>query len=236
MRESGRVRHVLLLLAALGLALLQAAGCSLLQTTAPKPPQTFDSTYQKYLLKAEGGDPESQNAVGFMLYHGEGVRMDRAQARRWFERAAGGGSARAARNLAALATSRPAIAATSAPMLELPARPRTKAYDPGERLFMTYCGGCHGFNGIAHYEYAPSFAFGERLEKPDADLMRSLRNGHAEMPSWEEKLPLEYLVLILSTIRRLPERYDAGIDAAMNDAPDFYFVFGPMEARRLSQP
>jgi mono/diheme cytochrome c family protein len=170
------------------------------------------------------GDPESQNVVGFMLYHGEGVAMDRSAARAWFEQAASGGSERARRNLVSMAAS----PATTAPGVST-ARQQASTFGDGERLFVKYCGGCHGFNGIAYYPHAPSFALGDRMEKPDAELMRSLREGHAAMPSWEEKLRQDDLRLILAAVRRLPARYDAGVDASMSGTPHFYYLFGPME-------
>lgn len=205
-------------------ALLQAQGCTLLRPARLSTQQEIGSTYQKHLARAEMGDPESQNAVGFMLYHGEGVARDRGAARSWFEQAARGGNERARRNLAAMNAAPPTLATRA-----IAARPLADVAYTGEHLFAKYCGGCHGFNGIAYYQHAPSFALGERLEKSDGELMRSLRNGHANMPSWEDKLPMDQLALILAAVRALPERYAAGIDASMSGRPDFYYVFGPME-------
>ena len=102
----------------------------------------------------------------------------------------------------------------------------------GERAYATFCGGCHGINGIAAYENSPSFAFGERLEKADAALMRSIRDGLQEMPGWEGKLAVNELRDILAFVRTLPARYDRGIAEPLRGAPAYVYLFGPMEERR----
>lgn len=178
------------------------------------------------LGRAQAGDAESQNAVAFMLYHGEGAPQDRDMAREWFTRAALTGNERARRNLATMAL--------------LPA-PGTEARQPasggdvrqGEQLYLTFCSGCHGVNGISAYEHSPSFAFGERLQKGDAELMRSLSEGSQEMPGWDGKLTRRELMEVLAFVRTLRERYEAGIAAPLRAAPPYYYLFGPMEARRL---
>ena len=146
---------------------------------------TYESTYLRKLASAERGDAEAQNAVGFMLYRGDGVAADRLQAQLWFERAAAQGNARARRNLAYIAASAPQLqfsAKAGADSPEGPAR-------AGERAYLKFCSGCHGTDGVAEYENSPSFAFGERLHKSDAALMASLLDGRQEMPGWEGKLP-----------------------------------------------
>ncbi|MBI3374958.1 MAG: c-type cytochrome [Betaproteobacteria bacterium] len=193
-----------------------------------------ESTFRKFFARAESGDAESQNAVGYMLYHGEGVQMDRTQAQSWFRRAAERGNARAQRNLAIIAAHGPF--AQSAPH----GGPRLDAsgndVPPGEALYLTFCSGCHGVNGISAYEHSPSFAFGERLDKNDAALMRSLREGIQEMPGWDGKLSRRELTEVMSFVRRLRDRYDAGVGQPLRAAPAYYYLFGPMEARRLGMP
>ena len=209
------------------------AGCVLVGDGRDFGIPAVSSTYGKVLARAESGDPEGQNAAGYMLFQGEGVRADRAQALLWFERAARRGNERARRNLAFL------LAYPSA--MSPPAGKGKAALETGEaghpeRLYVKFCGGCHGFNGIAAYENSPSFAFGERLEKPDAVLIRSLLNGMQEMPGWEGKLPTEDLRAILAFVRTLPARYDAGIVEPLRAAPEYVYLFGAMEARRQAMP
>jgi mono/diheme cytochrome c family protein len=218
------------LVAALSLGWL--AACSV----APTGPGALamESTYWKVLARAENGDAEAQNAVAFMLYHGEGVGADKPQARFWFERAAAQGNERARRNLAFIAShpqGSPAQAANAATRASAPAGPGR-----GELGYLKYCGGCHGPNGIAAYENSPSFAFGERLEKADATLMRSVLDGMREMAAWEGKLPLEELRDILAFVRTLPARYDRGVGEPLLSAPGRFYLFGPMEARSRPAP
>lgn len=205
------------------------AGCVLVSDAPDFGVPVAASTYGKMLARAERDDAESQNAVGYMLFQGEGVRVDEAQALLWFERAARQGNERARRNLSYLLAFPSATASRGAKSAF--ARGGEEARDP-ERLYTRFCGGCHGFNGIAAYENSPSFAFGERLEKPDATLLRSLLNGMQEMPGWEGKLPTQDLRAILAFVRTLPGRYDAGIVEPLRSAPEYVYLFGPMEARR----
>lgn len=187
----------------------------------------YESTYLRKLASAERGDPEAQNAVGFMLYRGDGVAVDRLQAQRWFEQAAAQGSARARRNLAYIAASPPReqfSAKASANTVGGPA-------SAGELAYVKFCSGCHGVDGVAAYENSPSFAFGERLHKSDAALMASLLDGLQEMPGWEGKLPVGELREILAHVRRLPARYDAGIGASGGARTGYVYLFGVMEER-----
>ena len=61
-------------------------------------------------------------------------------------------------------------------MLLLPHRYKRKRYltQVGEKLYITFCAGCHGFNDIAYYVNSPSFALGERLQKSDHELQKSI--------------------------------------------------------------
>jgi mono/diheme cytochrome c family protein len=213
---------------------LQLSGCGAWLEGIDTGRSGFDSTFQKHLARAESGNAESQNAVGYMLYHGEGAPMDRAQAQMWFQRAADRGNARARRNLALMA----AMAPAQGPVPSSPARLSASGKDlsSGEHLYLTFCSGCHGVNGISAYEHSPSFAFGERLEKGDAQLMRSLREGMQEMPGWDGKLTRREQLEVLSFIRGLGERYETGIGQPLRATPDYYYLFGPMEARRLAAP
>ncbi len=186
-----------------------------------------ETTYRKFLARAEAGNAESQNLVGFMLFHGEGVRMDRSRARMWFERAAAQGNPRAQRNLAIMRTQD--LPETGA----APDRRLTRAHlqesPPGKSLYEKFCAGCHGFNGVAAYVHSPSFALGETLEKSDAELMISVLRGKGEMPNWDNKFPIDELQDALRFVRTLPARYELGIDQTLSGAPPIYFLFGPME-------
>lgn len=95
----------------------------------------------------------------------------------------------------------------------------------GQYVFLSYCAGCHGFDGQAFFPNAPSFAMGERLLKSDEELMRSIRRGRDAMPSWEDKLPEQWLVESLSYVRHISK---PGTTLHPNDMPDYFFIFTPM--------
>jgi mono/diheme cytochrome c family protein len=55
----------------------------------------------------------------------------------------------------------------------------------GKATFLSICSSCHGLNGIATLDYAPSFAKCERLDQDDAKLLVSVRDGiGGRMPPW----------------------------------------------------
>lgn len=61
------------------------------------------------------------------------------------------------------------------------------AGDPaaGRQTFVSICSSCHGRNGIGNLEYVPSFSKCEGLEKNDATLLVSVRDGiGGRMPPW----------------------------------------------------
>lgn len=185
-----------------------------------------ETTYRKFLARAEAGDAESQNVVGFMLFHGEGVRMDRTRARMWFQRAAAQGNPRAQRNLAML-NSPGAPESGVAPGQRL-SRERSQASPAGQPLYEKFCAGCHGFNGISAYVHSPSFALGETLEKGDAELVRSLLRGKGEMPNWDDKFSRGELQDVLGFVRTLQAKYGLGIGQTLSTAPPVFYLFGPM--------
>ncbi len=185
-----------------------------------------DTTFGKFLERADAGDAESQNVVGFMLFHGEGVRRDRTRAQVWFQRAATQGNIRARRNLAILQSAGetgsgpPSKTGSSATSVQAPS--------PGQALYGKYCAGCHGFNGISSYVHSPSFALGEALDKSDGELMRSLMRGKGEMPNWDNKFSPDQLQHVLRFVRTLRARYELGIGQSLSGAPPVFYLFGPM--------
>lgn len=95
----------------------------------------------------------------------------------------------------------------------------------GERVFMTFCSGCHGFNGIAYYVHSPSFALRERLHKSDKELMRSIAGGKGEMPGWGNKISDEKLHALIIFIRSLAPAYEAGIIGETRKPEGIFFLF-----------
>jgi len=97
----------------------------------------------------------------------------------------------------------------------------------GEKIYLQFCGGCHGFNGISAYVYSPSFALGERMHKSDEELAASIRNGRGEMPSWEFTLKPPQIEALVSFIRTFEQAYQRGIGNSLRSDPEQFFRFTP---------
>ena len=74
-------------------------------------------------------------------------------------------------------------------LLAGPGAQAAPAQHPGARTFLTFCAGCHGMDGFAAYEHAPSFSMGERLQKDDRELLQSVLKGTGNMPPWRGTRP-----------------------------------------------
>lgn len=116
--------------------------------------------------------------------------------------------------------------------LGIPGKPRAETTDPlpdpqleqGRNVFLTYCAGCHGFDGVAFLPDAPSFSMGDRLQKSDALLLQTIRKGRNVMPSWENKLADEQLQDALSYLRFL-DAQAAGGNPVDNPVPEYFYIF-----------
>ena len=95
----------------------------------------------------------------------------------------------------------------------------------GRDVFLTYCSGCHGFNGLAFYPPAPSFAMNDRLGKSDPELMNSILKGKGAMPWWEGKLPRFWLEQALAYVRHVAQTEDFSIPG---DWDGSYYKFSPV--------
>ncbi|MFQ5565260.1 MAG: c-type cytochrome [Paracoccaceae bacterium] len=216
------------------------------------------STYEKYLPRAQAGDPEFQNLIGFMLFFGEGAPVNRPVAHSWFHRAADQGYTLAQRNLAImhglgvdgppdreearvyarlagitnldrLVAAIPSSLRNGVRAFEKDAPGADHEMGRGEATYVTFCAGCHGLNGIVAYIGSPSFALGERMQKPDSLLLYSIMRGKGVMPGWGNKLPEGRLRDALAFARTLQTQYENGIAEGIRRAPARYFLFGPME-------
>ena len=98
----------------------------------------------------------------------------------------------------------------------------------GETTYTKFCGGCHGYNGIAYYINSPSFALRERMHKSDSELTHSIKNGLGAMPAWEDMLSDQQVSSLVNFIRSLAPAYESGIDHDLRVAPDLYFLFKPL--------
>ena len=97
----------------------------------------------------------------------------------------------------------------------------------GRKVFLTFCAGCHGFDGLASYPPAPSFSMGERLHKSDSELLKTILEGKNQMPSWEAKLPRAWLEQAIGYLRYMAVRAKSDEGPVDNDMPPLYFIFYP---------
>lgn len=98
----------------------------------------------------------------------------------------------------------------------------------GADTFLTFCAGCHGFDGFAEYPPAPSFAMGDRLQKDDGTLLQSVLRGKGGMPPWEGKLPRYMLQDAIAYLRVMAERRSAGYEPRTRPIPETWFKFRPV--------
>ena len=97
----------------------------------------------------------------------------------------------------------------------------------GAKTFLTYCAGCHGKDGFAAYENAPSFSMGDRLKYDDRELLQSVLNGKNNMPPWRDLLPVQDLRNAIAYIRLMHERHEKGQPPRQVDLPENYYLFKP---------
>ncbi len=241
------------------------AACTIREPPNARPSVGEGSTFSRFREQALAGDPESQNLVGFMLFFGEGVAKDQAAARRWFVVAAASGHMSAQLNLAmlyflgvgapqdpvranryfAMARANPTkppevvsrlILTTLPELIDQSCDMGRESGGLGQETYLTYCAGCHGFNGVAAYAGSPSFGFGEHLDKSDEEMMGSIVGGHGVMPMWGDKLPRYELDAVLRYVRSLQLNFRGGLLHALNTPPPRYYLFGPMTFDFNNQP
>ena len=79
--------------------------------------------------------------------------------------------------------------------------------DPNERgrqFYEEICASCHGFDGIPILPASPNFSKGERMEKPDTELLKSITDGKGQlMPPWGTVLNEKDRADVLTYIRSL---------------------------------
>ncbi len=211
-----------------------------------------ETTYEKFLPLAINGNAKIQNVLGYMYFYGEGVLQDYNQAHTWFHNAAEQDYLYAKKNLAifhsGIIKDIPKkyinLEETNKWLLlfeentdklvetgiknQISLEEKHEDVINGEQLFVQFCAGCHGFNGIAYYTVSPSFALGERLHKSDSELCNSITNGKNIMPSWKNKLSEKQILNIIAFIRTLPVKFQLGIIGNLRNKPGKYFRFRPL--------
>jgi mono/diheme cytochrome c family protein len=80
-----------------------------------------------------------------------------------------------------------------------------QAADPalGARLYTSHCAACHGARGAPLMPGAPDFRRIETLLRPDAQLLRSIRNGQRAMPAYFGVLKDSEILDVIAHLRTL---------------------------------
>lgn len=96
-------------------------------------------------------------------------------------------------------------------MLFVIAAPASAAdLDAGRKTYAAICSSCHGIDGNAVLNYAPSFSRGENLDKDNATLVGSVRDGLFRMPPWGGVLSEREIADAVAYSRTLHEGGRAG--------------------------
>lgn len=161
----------------------------------------YESAHYWFHLAAEEGDHRAQRNLG--IFHSRAVPRipdkyyNPEEANLWF-------------SLAAATSYIPEISTTASRFYERFLSPDatgvlsgTNTDTVGETVYVSFCAGCHGFNGHAAYEKAPSFALGERLDQDDDTLVDSILFGSGSMPAWSDTLPEQAVWKTINYIRNL---------------------------------
>lgn len=88
-------------------------------------------------------------------------------------------------------------------LLALPVAAQAANPVNGKKVFDDNCAACHGTDGIAVVPQTPNFAKGERMEKPDAQLLNTVRNGLNVMPAWKGMISDTEMADALAYVRTL---------------------------------
>lgn len=71
----------------------------------------------------------------------------------------------------------------------------------GKEIFHEKCAACHGVDGVPILPGTPEFAKGERLEKSDEELLKTIMHGKDQMPPWKETLSKQQCKDVLAFVR-----------------------------------
>lgn len=73
----------------------------------------------------------------------------------------------------------------------------------GAETYRQYCAVCHGPDGRSVLVGAPNFAGGERLLRPDLELLASVRAGKGAMPAFQGILSNRQIMDVIAHLRTL---------------------------------
>ncbi|MFQ5757035.1 MAG: c-type cytochrome [Acidiferrobacterales bacterium] len=76
--------------------------------------------------------------------------------------------------------------------------------DSGKEIYEEYCAACHGYDGVPILPGSPNFSKGERLDKTDAELLKTISDGKGDiMPPWKEVLSEQQRKNVLHYLRSI---------------------------------
>jgi len=106
----------------------------------------------------------------------------------------------------------------------------------GRATFVSICSTCHGLDGIATLEYAPSFAKCQRLDQDDATLLVSVRDGMGgRMPPWGVMLTEHEILDAIAYARTFCKRGQSGQPGGSRASLEFGQSPRPRFARAFSR-
>ena len=79
------------------------------------------------------------------------------------------------------------------------------AGDPvkGREIYIEYCSGCHGLEGVPQVGEIPNFSLGQGLNKSDRDLLIYMKKGSDIMPAYEGVLTDREILDVIAHLRTL---------------------------------
>ena len=104
----------------------------------------------------------------------------------------------------------------------------------GRDIYISICSSCHGINGKASINYAPSFYYGERLEKDISILVKSVREGLGRMAPQEGNLKDLQITDAISYARTLQKYFKNEEDE--DQKYEEYSVSGALVDQKLLHP
>ena len=73
---------------------------------------------------------------------------------------------------------------------------------PGERTYLMYCVGCHGYDGKGSHGAGADFVNDKsRLAKADGELFQSIWHGKGRMPAWRGVITKDQVQQVILYIR-----------------------------------
>ena len=73
----------------------------------------------------------------------------------------------------------------------------------GQTVYETHCASCHGTDGGPLMPGTPDFAMGDGLEKPDFQLIRTVKAGSNLMPGYDSIISDQEILDAIAYIRTL---------------------------------